>query len=98
MYPVTVDQCDRPTNITNGGISYEDDDPNNIFIGNRIEYHCANGTELYGSKYRFCQRNGNWSDSEPECKGQMATLSVEAFEPLPILARPTVCLMTQKWV
>jgi hypothetical protein len=72
MYTVTVDQCDRPRNITNGGISYEDDDPNNIFVGNRIEYNCANGTELKGSKYRFCQRNGNWSDSEPECKGQEA--------------------------
>ena len=68
---VTVDQCNRPTNITNGGISYEDDDPNNILIGNRIEYYCANGTELHGSKYRFCQRNGNWSDTEPECKGHI---------------------------
>ncbi len=79
MYAVTVDQCDRPRNITNGGISYEDDDPNNIFVGNRIEYNCANGTELQGSKYRFCQRNGNWSDSEPECKGQDAALSVKPY-------------------
>lgn len=67
---MTVDQCERPMNLSNGVISYEDGDSSNIFIGNRIEYHCANGTELRGVQYRFCQRNGNWSGSEPECIGQ----------------------------
>ena len=75
FHTVTVDQCDQPTDIINGTISYEDGDTNNIFVGNRIEYNCINGTELQGSKYRFCQRNGNWSGEEPECKGQILHVS-----------------------
>ena len=78
-------------NISNGGISYEDGDPNNIFVGDRIEYYCANGTELHGSRYRFCQRNGNWSDSEPECKGQATNYHGPFYIPISLVSN-SVCL------
>lgn len=66
---VAVNQCDPPVEVENGNITFQDSDPANILPGDMIEYACNNGTELKGPQYRFCQRNGNWSDEEPQCIG-----------------------------
>ena len=66
---VAVNQCDPPAEIVNGNITFQDSDPANILPGDMIEYTCSKGTELEGPQYRFCQRTGNWSDTEPQCIG-----------------------------
>ena len=71
LFLVEVNQCESPEEVMNGNITYQDNDPTNILPGDMIEYTCAQGTELQGPQYRFCQRNGNWSDSEPQCIGTL---------------------------
>ena len=68
-FTVAVNQCDPPAEIVNGNITFQDSDPANILPGDMIEYACSEGTELEGPQYRFCQRTGNWSDTEPQCIG-----------------------------
>ena len=69
-YIVAVNQCDTPSEIINGNITFQDSDPSNILPGDMIEYACNEGTELRGPQYRFCQRSGNWSDDDPQCVGK----------------------------
>ena len=64
---MAVTQCDPPTEPVNGNITFQDNDPANVLPGDMIEYACNVGSELQGPQYRFCQRNGNWSDTEPQC-------------------------------
>ena len=68
---MATNQCDPPPEVYNGNITFQDSDPANILPGDMIEYTCNNGTELKGPQYRFCQRNGNWSDEEPQCIGNI---------------------------
>ena len=86
---VAVNQCEVPTKLVNGNITFEDDDPANILPGDMIEYACSEGTELQGPQYRFCQRNGNWSDEQPQCIGER-----KMFSKLPILTHTCVLLWT----
>ena len=78
---VAVNQCDPPVEVENGNITFRDSDPANILPGDMIEYVCDDGTELNGSHYRYCQRNGNWSDEEPQCIGN-ARVKCSRFQSL----------------
>lgn len=67
---MSSERCEQPDEILNGTISYQDNDTSNVLVGDIISYSCDPGTELQGPNQRFCQRSGNWSDSEPLCIGE----------------------------
>ena len=64
---VTSPRCSPPLGIVNGNVTYKDDDQTNILSGDMISYTCDSGSQLKGPRYRYCQRNGNWSGEEPLC-------------------------------
>ena len=82
---MAVNRCEIPTEVANGNITFQDDDPDNILPGDMIEYACNEGTELQGPKYRFCQRNGNWSEDEPQCLGKSIIYNSKKFLFSPVL-------------
>ncbi|XP_064395022.1 complement factor H-related protein 4-like [Halichondria panicea] len=59
-----VDRCDLPSKINNGNI---ESDKVALLPGDLVTYTCEKGYELSGQGKRYCLRNGNWSDQQPEC-------------------------------
>ena len=41
-----------------------------IDIGTTANYSCAEGYVLFGTKIRVCLGSGEWSGSEPQCRGK----------------------------
>lgn len=67
---MSSERCESPGDILNGTISYINEDSANTLVGDIITYSCDPGTELKGPSKRFCLRNGNWTEYEPECVGK----------------------------
>lgn len=62
-----VDRCDPPNEISNGDLSFTDNDIENVLSGDMVRYACDDEYDLVGSETRFCLRTGNWSGDEPQC-------------------------------
>ena len=71
LHAVSAERCLPPMDVPYGNISYTNEDPANILVGDVISYTCEAGMELHGPAQRFCLRTGNWSGSEPECIGMI---------------------------
>ena len=41
-------------------------------FGSIATYQCDEGFILVGSETRTCQQDGEWSDSQPTCEGQLS--------------------------
>ena len=53
-------------------------------FGSIATYQCDEGFILVGSETRTCQQDGEWSDSQPTCEGQLSrnfchVCSIESF-------------------
>ena len=57
--------CIRLENIENGRV-----DLSGTFVGAVANYSCDAGYILDGGRIRECQRNGEWSGSEPTCESE----------------------------
>lgn len=55
-------QCGHLTDLPNGQIVIEKSNGGEI-----AKYSCNDNYSLVGSRTRFCQSNGTWSESQPEC-------------------------------
>ena len=40
-------------------------------FGDKIRFSCEKGHALVGSSDVFCQSDGTWSDTAPECQGNL---------------------------
>ena len=56
--------CGSLPNPTNGSVILT-----GTVEGSFANYTCNDGFELEGASDRVCQGNGNWSGSEPFCRG-----------------------------
>ena len=54
--------CERLPDISNGQV-----DLSGRTVGSTTTYSCNKGFVLVGSSTRICQRNGQWSGSQPSC-------------------------------
>ncbi len=73
---VEVDRCDLPSKINNGNI---ESDKVALLPGDLVTYTCEKGYELSGQGKRYCLRNGNWSDQQPECLSKCSKQNIYCF-------------------
>ncbi len=63
--PIAAIQCDVPGNPVNGRAVYSAVSYNSL-----ISYECNYGYMLIGDSVRRCERNKQWTGTEPHCKGK----------------------------
>lgn len=73
--------CDPPNDTLNGTITYTNDDPSHIFVGDVVLYSCDEGMQLVGPSERYCQRNETWSGPEPQCNPGKYDLDIVDIDP-----------------
>ena len=62
----TAIQCEVPRNPLNGRAVYS-----SVSYNSLISYECNYGYMLIGDSVRRCERNKQWTGTEPHCKGKL---------------------------
>ena len=63
--PTAAIQCEVPRNPLNGRAVYS-----SVSYNSLISYECNYGYMLIGDSVRRCERNKQWTGTEPHCKGK----------------------------
>ena len=58
-------QCEVPANPENGRAVYA-----SVSYNSLISYECTYGYMLIGDSVRRCERNKEWTGTQPHCKGK----------------------------
>lgn len=58
--------CEEPAPIENG---YRIG--NKFLKGRNITYECNKGYQLRGPQVRICKENGEWTEEQPTCEGEI---------------------------
>ena len=72
MYYSSVVDCGALTSLSYGEVSVNE----TTFRASAV-YTCNSGFLLQGNRSRTCQADGNWSSSEPQCKGKELPMVLE---------------------
>ena len=60
-------QCEVPANPENGRAVYA-----SVSYNSLISYECTYGYMLIGDSVRRCERNKEWTGTQPHCKGKLS--------------------------
>ena len=58
--------CGTPEIPTNGMVNFS-----STILGSIATYKCNEGCTLDGAVQRICKHNSQWSDSMPQCRGEL---------------------------
>ena len=64
-------QCEVPPNPENGRAVYA-----SVSYNSLISYECTYGYMLIGDSVRRCERNKEWTGTQPHCKGKFSISSI----------------------
>ena len=67
-------QCEVPANPENGRAVYA-----SVSYNSLISYECTYGYMLIGDSVRRCERNKEWTGTQPHCKGKLSKLIIICF-------------------